>query len=84
MTDSRNIDIIDDMINTERRSLKANLEKLKDEIGDMLDEFDELGGYGLYKTWEYSSYLPDLIIRRTHLIMKLDWMKHEILEQEND
>lgn len=84
MTDYENIDIIDDMINTERRSLKANLEKLKDKIEDMLDEFDELEGYGLYKRWEYSVYLPDLIIMRTNLIMKLDWMKHEILEREND
>ena len=84
MTDYRNINIIDDMINAKRRSLKANLEKLKDNIGDMLEEFDELDGYGLYKTWKYSINLPDLIIIRTSSIMDLDLAKKEMLELEED
>lgn len=84
MTGSKSIKIIDDMINEERRCLKANLEKLKSNVNSMLEEFDELDGYGLYKTWEYSIYLPDLIRSRTSLITNLDLLQYRILEQEED
>lgn len=84
MTDSRNIDIIDDMINTERGCLKANLEELKENVIDILEEFDESDGYELHKKWYYPTHLHSMIIGRTSSIMNLDLVKHRILEQEND
>lgn len=82
MTESKSMKIIDDMINEERRCLKANLEELKSNVNSMIEEFDELDGYELHKKLGYSTHLPRLIISRTSSIMDLDLVKHRILEQE--
>lgn len=84
MTKSKDIKIIDNLINEERRALKANLEGLKDNIIEMLEEFDELNGYSLYKKWEYSPNLPRLIQSRTAAIMDLDLVKYSIINQEEE
>lgn len=84
MTKSKDIKIIDNLINEERRALKANLEGLKDNIIEMLEEFDELNGYSLFIRWEYSPNLPRLIQSRTAAIMDLDLVKYSIINQEEE